>query len=53
MWLAGSGVDRATIPRGWQRLKRWYAELPRTQKSTMFATDGSSRIVVEGSCHAA
>ena len=53
MWLAGSGVDRAAVQRGWQRVKRWYAELPPPQKSTMFATNGSSRIVVEGSCHAA
>ena len=53
MWLAGTGTDRVGVERGWRRLKRWYAELPAPQKSAMFATGGTSRIVVEGSCHAA
>ena len=53
MWLAGAGPDNASVQRGWQRLKRWFSELPQAQRSTLMATTCTSPLVVDGSCHAA
>ena len=53
MWLAGAGPDNASVQRGWQRLKRWFSELPQAQRSTLMATTSTSPLVVDGSCHAA
>ncbi len=53
MWLAGLGVDHASVRRGWRRLKSQLADLPKPQQSALLASHGSSRLVVEGSCHAA
>ena len=52
-WLAGLGVDEESVRRGWRRFKSRVAELPEAQKDVLLATSGDSRLVVEGSCHAA
>lgn len=53
MWLAGLGVDEATVRQGWNRFKRRIAAFSRAQQSVLTATSGDSPLVVEGSCHAA
>ena len=53
MWLAGLGVDHASVRRGWRRLKRQLTELPKPHQSALLTAQGDSRLVVEGSCHAA
>ncbi len=53
MWLAGLGVDHDSVRRGWRRLKRQLAELSKPQRAALLAAHSSSRLVVEGSCHAA
>ena len=52
-WLAGLGVDRDTVRQGWKRFKRQIAGFPKAQQDVLLATSGNSRLVVEGSCHAA
>ena len=54
MWLAGLGSDEQTIGQGWRRCKQQLSSrLTRSQKQAMLATSGHSKLVVEGSCHAA
>ena len=53
MWLAGAGPDDRSVQRGWQRAKRWFSELPPVQNSALLATQSSTPLVVDGSCHAA
>ena len=53
MWLAGLGMDKDSIRQGWNRFKRQIAAFSRAQRCELLATSGNSRLVVEGSCHAA
>ena len=53
MWLAGLGVDKESVRRGWNRFKRQIAALPKPQQNVLLATSGRSQLVVEGSCHGA
>ena len=53
MWLAGLGVDKESVRRGWNRFKRQIAAFPRAQQNVLLATSGRSQLVVEGSCHGA
>ena len=53
MWLAGLGMDKDSVRRGWRRFKRQIAVLPKAQQNVLLATTGRSQLVVEGSCHAA
>ena len=52
-WLAGLGVDKDSVRRGWNQFKRQIAAFPRAQQDLLLETSGNSRLVVEGSCHAA
>ena len=53
MWLAGLGMDKDSIRQGWNRFKRQITAFSRAQRCELLATSGNSRLVVEGSCHAA
>ena len=52
-WLAGLGVDRDSVRKGWNRFKRQIGAFSKEQQNVLLATSGDSRLVVEGSCHAA
>ena len=52
-WLAGLGMDKDSVRRGWNRFKRQIAAFPKAQQDVLLETSGNSRLVVEGSCHAA
>ena len=52
-WLAGLGMDKDSVRRGWNRCKRQIAAFPKAQQDVLLETSGNSRLVVEGSCHAA
>ena len=53
MWLAGLGMDKESVNRGWRRFKRQISALPKAQQNVLLATSGRSQLVVEGSCHGA
>lgn len=53
MWLAGLGVDKDSVRRGWRRFKCQIAALPKAQQNVLLTTSGKSQLVVEGSCHGA
>ncbi len=53
MWLAGLGADKGSVRQGWQRFKRQIKAFTRAQQNELTSTVGDSRLVVEGSCHAA
>jgi len=52
-WLAGLGVDKGSVHRGWNRFKRQITVFPKEQQNALLAMSGNSPLVVEGSCHAA
>ena len=52
-WLAGLGVDKDSVRRGWNRLKHQIGAFSKEQQNVLLATSGDSQLVVEGSCHAA
>ena len=52
-WLAGLGVDKDSVRRGWNRLKHQIGAFSKEQQDVLLATSGDSQLVVEGSCHAA
>ena len=53
MWLAGLGVDEASIRQGWNRFKRQIAAFSEEERNVLLATSGDSPLLTEGSCHAA
>ena len=53
MWLAGLGMDKESVRRGWRRIKRHIEAFPKADRDVLLETSGGSRLVVEGSCHAA
>ena len=54
MWIAGLGTDVQTVRRRWRATRNYIsASLPQRQAATLMAQDSKSRLVIEGSCHAA
>ena len=51
-WLAGLGVDASRFQKGWKRVRNHFKELPKKDRSGLFAVDVGG-LVVEGACHAA
>lgn len=54
MWLAGLGAEEKTMRREWDRVRKYISSsLPLEESAKLFERQGTSRLVVEGSCHAA
>ena len=52
-WLAGLGVDADGIRQGWARVKKHFAQQSPPLRTSILATSGDSKLVVEGACQAA
>ena len=52
-WLAGLGVSADTTRQGWARVKRYFSQHSQPLRSSILATSGDSKLVVEGACQAA
>lgn len=52
MWLAGLGADAKTARNGWKRARSFARKLSEPVDA-LFSKSGDSRLVIEGSCHAA
>ena len=54
MWIAGLGVDARTVRRRWRGIRRQISErFSEEHRAMLLEPQGGSRLVIEGSCHAA